>query len=90
MAGGSEVPNAIRALNQRLGLPNGLAAMGVQHRPIKIERNLAKQNDMRAQGVDLVYKQNPPVSLMNGAALHPLVGWRLQSPGLEGIMANVS
>jgi len=29
-AGGDEVPDAIRALNQRLGLPAGLAAMGVQ------------------------------------------------------------
>ena len=29
-AGGSEVPDAIRALNQRLGLPTGLGAMGVQ------------------------------------------------------------
>jgi 4-hydroxybutyrate dehydrogenase len=28
--GGDEVPDAIRALNQRLGLPTGLAAMGVQ------------------------------------------------------------
>ena len=29
-AGGGEVPDAIRALNQRLGLPTGLGAMGVQ------------------------------------------------------------
>ena len=29
-AGGSNVPDAIRTLNQRLGLPSGLAAMGVQ------------------------------------------------------------
>ncbi len=29
-AGGAEVSEAIRALNQRLGLPGGLAAMGVQ------------------------------------------------------------
>jgi len=27
---GDEVPDAIRALNQRLGLPSGLAQMGVQ------------------------------------------------------------
>ena len=27
---GDEVPDAIRAMNQRLGLPTGLAAMGVQ------------------------------------------------------------
>jgi alcohol dehydrogenase class IV len=30
LARGDEVPDAIRALNQRLGLPSGLAAMGVQ------------------------------------------------------------
>jgi 4-hydroxybutyrate dehydrogenase len=30
LAHGDEVPDAIRALNQRLGLPSGLAAMGVQ------------------------------------------------------------
>jgi 4-hydroxybutyrate dehydrogenase len=29
-AGGSEVPDAIRGLNQRLGLPGGLAQLGVQ------------------------------------------------------------
>ena len=30
VAGGNDVPDAIRALNQRLGLPTGLGAMGVQ------------------------------------------------------------
>ncbi|MBS1176817.1 MAG: 4-hydroxybutyrate dehydrogenase [Proteobacteria bacterium] len=30
LAKGDEVPDAIRAMNQRLGLPTGLAAMGVQ------------------------------------------------------------
>jgi len=30
LANGDEVPDAIRAMNQRLGLPTGLAAMGVQ------------------------------------------------------------
>jgi 4-hydroxybutyrate dehydrogenase len=30
LGGGDEVPDAIRAMNQRLGLPTGLAAMGVQ------------------------------------------------------------
>ena len=30
LAQGDEVPDAIRAMNQRLGLPSGLAAMGVQ------------------------------------------------------------
>jgi hypothetical protein len=30
LARGDEVPDAIRALNQRLGLPSGLAALGVQ------------------------------------------------------------
>jgi len=30
LAAGDEVPDAIRALNQRLGLPSGLAQMGVQ------------------------------------------------------------
>jgi hypothetical protein len=30
LANGNEVPDAIRAMNQRLGLPTGLAAMGVQ------------------------------------------------------------
>ena len=30
VAGGGELPDAIRGLNQRLGLPSGLAAMGVQ------------------------------------------------------------
>jgi len=30
LAAGDEVPDAIRALNQRLGLPGGLAQMGVQ------------------------------------------------------------
>jgi alcohol dehydrogenase class IV len=30
VADGSAVPDAIRTLNQRLGLPTGLAAMGVQ------------------------------------------------------------
>jgi hypothetical protein len=29
LARGDELPGAIRALNQRLGLPSGLAAMGV-------------------------------------------------------------
>jgi 4-hydroxybutyrate dehydrogenase len=31
LANGDEVPDAIRAMNQRLSLPTGLAAMGVQH-----------------------------------------------------------
>jgi alcohol dehydrogenase class IV len=30
LADGAELPDAIRALNQRLGLPTGLAALGVQ------------------------------------------------------------
>jgi alcohol dehydrogenase class IV len=30
LAKGAEVPDAIRAMNQRLGLPTGLGAMGVQ------------------------------------------------------------
>jgi alcohol dehydrogenase class IV len=30
LARGDEVPDAIRAMNQRLGLPTGLGAMGVQ------------------------------------------------------------
>jgi alcohol dehydrogenase class IV len=30
LASGNDVPDAIRAMNQRLGLPAGLAAMGVQ------------------------------------------------------------
>ena len=45
---------------------------------------------LRAQGVYLVYEENSLVRLMNGPAFHPLVGWRLQASGLEGIMADIS
>jgi 4-hydroxybutyrate dehydrogenase len=31
LGGGGDIPEAIRAMNARLGLPSGLAAMGVEH-----------------------------------------------------------
>ena len=31
LASGGDIPEAIRDLNARLGLPSGLAAMGVEH-----------------------------------------------------------